>query len=384
MRKGHIKKGSIAVSILILILILVGSLFAFKDIFTKSPDDNPVELNKDDTTKHSLSIAMVGDVLLHDVVYQDAMVQVNKYDFDYMFKDVKPLLSGYDLKFYNQESIIGGKALGLSTYPRFNSPEEIGDSMVNLGFNMVSLANNHTLDRGEKAITNSINYWKTKNVMTAGSYLSEEDRVKDNIKEVNGITYTLLSYTTTTNGLKAPTGKDYLVDVYDANKVKADVERVRNKVDLVIVSIHWGDEYSNDISSNQQEIANYLASLGVDIVIGHHPHVIQPIQKIDNTLVFYSLGNFLSGQDTADTLTGLIASLNVTVEKSNNEKTVSFGPIKADLVYTYSKNSSNFDIIPYTELTASELPSYKTVYDKYTGIIKSLDNNVTVSKIGDK
>jgi poly-gamma-glutamate synthesis protein (capsule biosynthesis protein) len=185
MRKGHIKKGSIAVSLFILIAILIISLFIFKDVFMINPDDNPIKLSKNKPKTYSLSLAMVGDVLIHGSVYQDAIIEPNKYDFKYIFTKVKPLLNNFDLKVYNQESIIGGKTLGLSSYPRFNSPEEIGDAMTDLGFNMVSLANNHTLDKGIKGITNSINYWKAKDIMTAGSYLSEEDRVKDNIKTAN-------------------------------------------------------------------------------------------------------------------------------------------------------------------------------------------------------
>ena len=131
---------------------------------------------------------MVGDSLIHQAVYHD--VEGN-YDFKPMLSEIKPIISKFDLAYYNQETILGGKDIGLSTYPRFNSPYEVGDAFIDAGFNLVSLANNHTLDRGEQALNNSCNYWKSKNVVTAGSYCSEEDRNEVKIYEKNGIKYVI-------------------------------------------------------------------------------------------------------------------------------------------------------------------------------------------------
>jgi poly-gamma-glutamate synthesis protein (capsule biosynthesis protein) len=387
MKRRRIKKGAVILALLILISLLVGSLYLFKNIFTKSEEETPVELDKNEEEKvkiKSLSLVMVGDVLIHSSLYTDAKAANNTYDFAYMFENVKPLFDNYDLKFYNQESIIGGKALGLSSYPRFNSPEEIGDTMVDMGFNLVALANNHTLDKGEQGVINSSNYWKTKsNVITAGSYASEEDRLKDPIGEKNGIKYALLSYTTVTNGLKAPAGKEYLSNVYNEEKVKSDIERIKDKVDIILVSMHWGVEYTNTPNTEQKTIAKYLASLGVDIVIGHHPHVIQPVELIDNTLVFYSLGNFISGQDTNDRLTGMVASLDITVTEENGVKTKQISNVNAELVYTYHQRFSNYKLYPYTALTTNIFPSYQSYYDKYVNIITSLNDSITVTKIGE-
>lgn len=387
MKRRRIKKGAVILALLILISLLVGSLYLFKNIFTKSEEETPVELDKNEEEKvkiKSLSLVMVGDVLIHSSLYTDAKAANNTYDFAYMFENVKPLFDNYDLKFYNQESIIGGKALGLSSYPRFNSPEEIGDTMVDMGFNLVALANNHTLDKGEQGVINSSNYWKTKsNVITAGSYASEEDRLKDPIGEKNGIKYALLSYTTVTNGLKAPAGKEYLSNVYNEEKVKSDIERIKDKVDIILVSMHWGVEYTNTPNTEQKTIAKYLASLGVDIVIGHHPHVIQPVELIDNTLVFYSLGNFISGQDTNDRLTGMVASLDITVTEENGVKTKQISNVNAELVYTYHQGFSNYKLYPYTALTTNIFPHYQSYYDKYVNIITSLNDSITVTKIGE-
>jgi poly-gamma-glutamate synthesis protein (capsule biosynthesis protein) len=147
--------------------------------------------------------------------------------------------------------------------------------------------------------------------------------------------------------------------------------------------MHWGDEYTNKPNNDQKEIANYLASLGVDIVIGHHPHVIQPVELIDNTLVFYSLGNFLSGQDTSDKLTGMIGSLRMTITNENGEKTKEFSNVKAELFYTSHYRYANFKIYPYTELTKDIFSNYQSYYEKYYNIITSLYDGITITKIGE-
>jgi poly-gamma-glutamate synthesis protein (capsule biosynthesis protein) len=362
------KKVIIRISLAVLVIIgLVVSFLIFsskEETVFKDEEKNAVQ------TETSLSLVMVGDGLIHGAVYDDAKTSTG-YDFTSMLEEMKPIISSYDLAFYNQESILGGEELGLSTYPRFNSPYEVGDAFLDAGFNLVSLANNHTLDRGEQAILNSVNYWKDKDAYVAGSYSSYEDRNNIVIKEVNGIKYALLSYTCWTNGLSIPDGKTYLLNRYDEETVKQDIEKVRDQVDLLMVSMHFGDEYSFTPSSSQKEIATYLASLGVDIIIGHHPHVVQPIEFIDDTLVIYSLGNFLSGQRGIEKLTGLMVSVDVVKDLSTNK--ISLQNVSSELTYTYSDEKKgyrgNFKVYPYTKLTESILPNYETYYNKYMVIV---------------
>lgn len=320
----------------------------------------------------SLSLIMVGDALIHSAVYADFKTN-NGYDFTGMLSNVEDYIKEYDLAFYNQESILGGKNIGLSSYPRFNSPFEVGDAFRNAGFNLVSLANNHTLDKGEKAIINSKNYWNQfDDVLTAGSYQSKEEKEEIKIHEKNGITYTLLSYTDTTNGLSTPKGKEYLVNKYSKENIEKDIKEVRDKVDLLMVSMHFGTEYTHTPTTRQREIANHLATLDVDIVIGHHPHVIQPIEFIDDTMVIYSLGNFVSAQRGVEKLTGLMTSVTV-------EKTLQFGKAKielknptAELVYTSSEfiggGRKDFKLYRYQDLNDNILKNYKKHQEKYLNI----------------
>ena len=332
------------------------------------------------TTK--VSMAMVGDALIHGTVYLTAnrYANYNGYDFKPMLKYTKELIQDYDLAYYNQETILGGKELGLSTYPLFNSPYEVGDAFIDAGFNLVSLATNHTLDKGERGILNSRAYWnKQENVVAAGSYSSNEERDKIIVSEKNGLTYAFLSYTTYTNGLIVPKGKEYLVNVYDKEKVKKDVEAYKDKVDVIMVAMHWGTEYVSYPTTAQKEIANYLASFGVNLIIGTHPHVIEPIEYIGDTLVIYSLGNFVSSQVGVERLTGLMASLDIIKEEYHGETKITFDNIEGTLLYTDRNNG--YIVYPYHKLTNNILNGYQSYYEKYKKIVTAYSDKVTVRSL---
>lgn len=348
-----------------------------------------VVISKGINDTYKMSLAMVGDVLIHGAVYEDAKTP-DGYDFKDMVSLVKPLISPYDLAYYNQETILGGTELGLSTYPRFNSPYSVGDAMIDMGFNLVSLANNHTLDRNEEGIQNSTAYWKKQeNVLVAGSYASKEDRdnIELHIGEKNGITYGFLSYTTATNGLTTPYGKEYLVNVYNEESVKNDIEKIRDKVDVLIVAMHWGSEYTHTPTYEETSIANYLASLDVDIIIGNHPHVIQPITYIEDTLVIYSLGNFLSGQIGEVKNIGLLASVDITKVVDNHGTSIKIDNLGTELIYTkydsYIKDDvwycSNYKLYPFSKLNDSILNNYIEIGNKYNEIVKEYDNTIKVN-----
>ena len=378
------KKLKTWVKILLLIILIVCFAIFINKYLIK--DNNRIKKETTSTTKkvttttkkesNELSLVAVGDCLIHRFVYTDAYNGDGTYFFDKMFTEVEPLIKNHDLAYYNQESNIGGKKLGLSAYPRFNSPEEIGDTMVNLGFNLVSLANNHTMDKGEEGVINSVEYWKTKpGVYYTGEALSWEDR-ESNIKilEKNGIKYAFFSYTTVTNGLLPPSGKEYLTNIYEKSKVEKDIKKVKDKVDLIIVAMHWGEEYTVNPSSNQKQVAKELSDMGVNLVIGNHAHSIQPVEMINDTLVFYALGNFISAQDTPDKQTGALITLNI--KKENNK--ITFNDIKANLIYTYFSGSRNFKVYPYINLNNSLLKNSETYYNKYKSVLTKFWDGVKV------
>lgn len=393
------KKNKIVIIILLLLVAIAGFHYGYNKL---SSSNNKIEVKEEEKPKeYSASLVMVGDLLVHDRLY-NAMKTSNGYDFKPALTYIKDIVKEYDIAYYNQETILGGEEIGLSSYPSFNSPYEVGDAMIDAGFNLVSLATNHTLDRGEKAITNSINYWnKRPSVLAVGSYLSFEERDKVRIKEVNNITYTMLNYTYGTNGIKVPEGKEYLVNVWPCTgnnlesdtkyqeykeKVKEDIKRVRDKVDVLIVAMHWGVEYTHIPTNYQLDMASFLEEEGVDIIIGTHPHVVMPVTYINDTLVVYSLGNFLSAQETNidnNTTVGLMTGIAITKKVDKDKTEIGLSNLTNELLYTYSKNNRDYKVIPFSNPDIKEyLEDYERIYNKYAKVITNMNDKVTVNNLG--
>ena len=396
------KKDKVLRIFVVLIILIIGIYFGYNKLLNNHNNiSSDSKVNVDDNNHStSISLIMAGDNLINDKLYNAAKKDDGSYDFKSMYSYIKDIVKNYDLAYYNQETILGGSEIGVSSYPAFNSPYEVGDATIDTGFNLVSLATNHTLDRGEKAIINSLNYWNKKsNVLTSGSYLSNDDRNKVNIKEVNNITYTMLNYTYGTNGIKVPEGKEYLVNIWPCTGnnpdndtkyqeykevVKEDILRVRDKVDLLIVAMHFGVEYTHVPTNYQIDMAEFLSSLGVDIIIGTHPHVIMPITYINDTLVIYSLGNFLSAQDTNNdynTTVGLLSSIKITknIDKDNNSS-IKLSDLNNELIYTTNKDG--YKIIPFSNPDIKDyLNDYERVYNKYANIVRSIDSSININSL---
>lgn len=407
-KRRKLKKGfKIFLLMFSITLISIISYIIIKPNKDNKTISKPNIINKNEDKHYEASLIAVGDYLIHSSVYKDAnrLANGDGYDFKPMISYIKEIVSNYDIAYYNQETILGGSELGLSDYPTFNSPYEAGDAMLDAGFNLVSLATNHTMDSGKKAVENSCKYWQSKeNVLTAGSYCSEEERNKINIKEINNIKYTMLNYTYGTNGM--PVANDYLVNVwptdidninnpekdtkYQAYKkqVKEDIDKVKDKVDFLIVAMHWGVEYTHEPTAYEKDMASYLASLGVNLIIGTHPHVIQPVTWIDDTLVIYSLGNFISAQyQNKSTCTNykctteLMTSLKIEKDIKNNQTSVKITNVENELLYNYYNQSTwrNFKVIPFSNPKIKEyLPNYKEIYNTYKAVVQKMDNEITV------
>lgn len=389
MKKKNKRKLLLILLFLFLVLLSITGYLAYKIINDKNNEttvEKPKQEEKEVKKEYHASFIGVGDALLHNGVYMDAATGkigsdgYQIYDFTEMFTYIKPIIEKYDLRFYNQETIIGGKNLGLSNYPLFNSPDEIGSDLVNkIGFNLVNTATNHTLDKGTTGALYSANFWdKQENALMVGTSSSVEKRNTVVTKEINGITYAPLGYTYGTNGIPIPAGYEYLVNLYSDAQAKKDIEAVRDKVDVVMVSMHWGVEYTHTPTEEQKRQASYLASLGVDVIIGHHPHVIQPIQYIDNTLVIYSLGNFISAQDGNQKRVGMIAGFDINKTVENGETTIKIENPRADLLWTYHQYYKNFKVIPFSQLNDSLLPGYQQIYEQYKPIITEYDSTVQI------
>ena len=392
-KRNRLKIKNISILLIITILIVTTICFFSKETYAKNENINESPANP--KKEYKLTLVMAGDALAHDRLYNDANRQANYngYDFKPYLKLIKEKVKKYDLAYYNQETILGGTSIGLSTYPSFNSPQELGDDMIDTGFNLVSLATNHTLDRGEQAVLLSREYWNTKkDVYAFGRYSSfhEKKTLENKIFEKNNIKYAILNYTYGTNGIPVPYGKEYLVNLWNdetnyegyKSTVISDINNLRDKVDILIVAMHWGREYIFEPTDLVKKTAKFLADNKVDIVIGTHPHVIEPVEWVDNTLVFYSLGNFISAQNSESCTNykcniGLLSSLKITKKVSDDDIKITIDNVENELIYTYHNNYQDYLVIPFSNSEIkTHLNNYENIYNEYSKIIATSDNRI--------
>lgn len=316
-----------------------------------------------------VTLGAIGDILLHNRVYEDAKKADGTYSFNKMFTQVKNIMQKPDILVANQESMTGGTELGLSSYPLFNSPHEIGDALKDAGVNFITMANNHAMDKKEKGILSAIAYWDKIGMAHTGAYKSQADRDQIRTMTQNDITFAFLAYTYGTNGIPVPKDKPYLVNIIQEDLMKKDIERAKKLGDVVVVSMHWGIEYQTLPNAEQQRLAHLLADWGVDIVIGTHPHVLQPfawIQREDGhkTFVMYSLGNFLSAQ--SELLQWIGGMGEITVVKTQDGAKSSMELIRPAFTpsFMYSKNYHDYQIIPMAQVDDQHLAKAKQELDK--------------------
>lgn len=294
------------------------------------------------------SLYAIGDILLHDSVYNAARTDEG-YEFDTAFEQISQILSRADLSIANQESMIGGSEIGLSSYPAFNSPFEIGDALQRAGIDLVTTANNHTLDRGVRAIENSIDHWNAIGMPYTGSFLSAEDKANIRTLTANDISFSFLAYTYGTNGVvpKQP----YHVNYIDLAQMQPEIEKAEQSTDMTVVSLHFGTEYEPLPNESQTELAQSLADLGVDIIIGHHPHVLQPPTMLEGvhgnqTFVIYSLGNFLSGQQGDERNTGGIIGIDVVKTIKDDQSTFELKNPMFYPTFTQKSSDGHYEVVP--------------------------------------
>lgn len=307
-------------------------------------DLEAVELSSDELVEtveeECVTVVMVGDILLHTPVEDAARDEEGNYGFDFIFRQMKDEISSADIAIVNQEVIIGGEELGVSGYPAFNAPDEIGDALVNAGFDVVCHGTNHALDKGKKGIVNATDYWKEKHpeIVVAGINADEEEYEAVSIIEKNGFRIAILNYTYGTNGIAAPSDMPHAVDMLDEDKVRADLAFAEENVDFTIVCPHWGTEYRLEPDSYQEKWNGIFREGGADLVLGTHPHVIEPIELSEDSdtgitnnhgngdmLTYYSLGNFVNwtsgtGPGTANRMVGGMAE--VTLGRDDNSEAV--------------------------------------------------------------
>lgn len=320
---------------------------------------------------HKAALAAIGDVLIHNSVYNDARTKDGGYDFKPMLEQVKGLLTQPDLLVANQESITGGEELGLSSYPQFNSPFQVGDALLDAGVDMITMANNHTLDKREKGVLSATAYWDKIGMPYTGAFRSAEDQSRLRILEKNGITFAFLAYTYGTNGIPVPEGKPHLVNLLDPARMEQEIRdsKAMTNADFTVVSVHWGTEYQEEANTSQRELAQQLADWGADIIIGTHPHVLQTIEWVTaadgrRALVMYSLGNFLSAQEKTIQLVGGIGQIEAVKTVTGEQVELRLENPAFTPVYTSYVNWRNYRVIPMGKLDGEAFSQPKAVWSK--------------------
>jgi len=309
---------------------------------TDNNEENGLKRSRKYDSCREINIVMVGDILLHDGIEQSARREDGSYDFTRLFENTKDVIGGADLAIVNQEVIIGGKELGISGYPSFSAPYEIGDALCEAGFDVICHGTNHALDKGKKGINNCLDYWETNHPDKAILGICNNETKKDDIYiwEDNGLRLAILNYTYGTNGIPMPKDMNYAVKLLDRDKIKADLEYAEENADFTIVCPHWGIEYELKQSSEQEKMAEFMVENGADLIIGTHPHVMEPVEwvyadpkleesdsnlerekaKKNKGLVYYSLGNYVnwtsgSGSKVSARMVGAIASVTLKQNK---------------------------------------------------------------------
>ena len=300
-------------------------------------------------------VVAVGDNLIHDGIYNQAHQRAKDgtYDFDYAYQYVEQLIQPADIAILNQETPIANDLFPPSNYPMFNSPTQLGDKMIDMGFNVISHSNNHILDKGVKGMLATLDYWDSRNTMYYGAYRNQADLDNIRIKEVNGIKFSFVGFMEHTNGLKLPSNTEAkLVYTSQVEEMERLIKKARSMSDVVVVSVHWGVETINQVTDKQKSLAKQFVEWGTDIIIGTQPHTIQTMEYLDKpnggkAFVAYSLGNFISAQSYNLTMVGGLIDLNVKKEGATGK--ISIEDVKCVPIIThYDSGYRNIRSYPYS------------------------------------
>lgn len=340
--------------------------------------------------KKTIKITAVGDIMCHNTQFKDAYNSSTKsYDFSYVFEEIKEYFKDADLVIGNLETTFAGQnANGYSGYPNFNTPEAMATDLKELGFDILTTSNNHSLDKGYNGLVSTLDELDKVGISHTGTARSSKEQTSVLVKEVNGIKIGFLSYTYGTNGIPIPKGKEYCVNLIDKEAILEEIARIKlMDVDVICASMHWGVEYRLTQNSEQEELANFLFDNGVDIILGSHPHVLEPMEKKQHTMpdgsikdvfVIYSFGNFISGQTAANTDTSII--LNIQISKENGKTSIdSVDYIPICMINKYS-STKKYKILATND--AIEAYKNKTDSNITTAIYSKLEKSLnTANKV---
>lgn len=318
------------------------------------------------------TISVTGDLMCHAVQFNYARVSKDSFDFKPAFSKIKQFLRNSDFTFGNLETVTAGESQTYSGYPFFNTPDEYIFALKEAGFDLLTTANNHSLDQGEKGLLRTIKIIKKNNLKYNGTFTSKRDKDSIRIFNINGIKITFLAYTFGTNGIPIPKNKPYIINLIDENLIGSDIKKARNQgAEIVLVHLHYGTEYKREPTDEQRKIVNNITKYGADIVIGGHPHVLEPVDyfktnnaKLDTGFVAYSMGNFFSNQRWRYSDCGMI--LNISITKNIKSDSIYISNVTYTPTWVFKGKIENKDEFVI-------LPSNKNLSDSSTNFLTQED-----------
>lgn len=305
----------------------------------------------------NLSFLACGDNIIYYGNIRDAKEKSNggELDFSYSYANIASLIRDADIAFINQETLMAGEGYAWSYYPHFNSPQEVGKTLVELGFDVVNIANNHKLDKTGAGLRATIEFWRSQEVLLIGDYLSAQELSCVDIYECDGLRIAFVSFTEHTNTLKLSAAREEVIPYLERAFVTAQMRQAKETADLVIASCHWGDENVFTPSAVQREYAQLLCNLGADVILGHHPHVIQGVEWLQSedgthrTICYYSLGNLMAEMKTQYNMLGGIAMFDIVLRHGETPRIES--PVLMPTVFYFNSTFRDNTIILMQDFT---------------------------------
>lgn len=343
-------------------------------------DDSHEEKEDTEDTDATFTLTAIGDVMCHNTQYMDAYRKdTNDYDFSYVFDEINRSIKTSDIAIGSLETSFAGKERGFSNYPTFNSPDELAYNLKKIGIDVLSTAGNHCLDMGFDGLSRTIDVLNDADIAHVGTYQTQEDRDKILFKYVKGIKIAFINYTYGTNGIPVPVDKSFCVNLIDKDLIKQDIQSAKSQnADLIVACMHWGTEYQTTANREQQELADFLLQNGVDIILGNHPHVLEPMEKRTVTLedgttkdgfVIYALGNFICDQNAENTRNSIILNLEITKHLDGK---ISIDHANYIPLYMYKKTTSKLQKMKLLDIE-------KNIYDYETALNNSETPSISQS-----
>ena len=340
---------------------------------SKEEEEEPVDV--------TFTLSAIGDIMCHNTQYIDAYNEdTDTYDFSYVFEDISLYTKTADICIGNLETTFAGEEVGYSSYPTFNTPDSLAYELKDIGVDVLSTAGNHALDKGFDGLSRTIDVLNDADISHLGTYKTEEEQNKTLIKYVKGIKIAFVNYTYGTNGIAVPSDKQYCVNLIDEDLMKKQIDSAKEEnPDIIIACMHWGNEYQTTQNSTQEELADFLFQNGVDIILGTHPHVLEPMEKRTVTLedgstkdgfVIYSLGNFISDQNAEYTRNSIILNLDIT---KHVDGTITIDNYEYIPIYMYKDTSKSKQKMKLLDINKN-IYNYENYID--TSISESLYNTL--------